>query len=52
MELVILFYSSYEMMTVAHRATKAMALCEEPIKLHTSPPSIAHLRAYIAGRDG
>ena len=39
------------MLAVAHMVTKAMAWCEEPIKLCTSPPSTAHLRAYIAGRN-
>ena len=52
MELVILFQSSNEMQVMVHRVTKAMALHKEPIRLHTSPPSTAHLRAYIAGRDG
>ena len=51
-ELVILFRSSEEMLATAHRVTKATAWHEEPIKLHTSPPSTAHLRAYIAGRNG
>ena len=25
--------------------------CDEPIKLHTHPPSTAHLRAYVARRN-
>ena len=40
------------MLAVVHRVTKAMAWHEEPIKLHTSPPSTTHLRTYVAGRDG
>ena len=34
------------------RVTKAMAWHEEHINLHTSPPSTAHLRVYITGRNG
>ena len=51
-ELVFLFPSNNEMMAMACRVTKATARHEEPIKLYTSPLSTAHLRAYIAGRDG
>ena len=36
---------------MAHLATKAMAWCDEPIKLFPHPPSTAHLRAYVAGRS-
>ena len=50
-ELIILFCSSEEMLATAHMVTKAMAWCEEPIKLCTSLPSTAHLRVYIAGRN-
>ena len=35
-----------------HRVTKAMVLGEESIRLHTSSPSTALLRAYIAVTDG
>ena len=51
MELVIGFQSSKEMLAVVHMVMKAMAWHEEPIKLHTSPPFTAHLRAYIAGKN-
>ena len=51
-ESVILFQSSDKMLLAACRVTKAMAWHKEPIRLHTSPPSTTHLRAYIAGRDG
>ena len=37
-ESVILFHSGDEMLATAHRVTKAMVLCEEPFRLHTSPP--------------
>ena len=47
-----LFQSSDEMLAVVCRVTKAMACHKEPIRLCTSPLSTAHLRAYIAGRDG
>ena len=36
---------------MACMVSKAMAWHEEPSKLHISPPSTAHLRAYIAGRN-
>ena len=52
MESVILFQSSDEMLAMVCRVTKAMAWHEEPIRLHSSPPSTTHLWAYIAGRDG
>ena len=51
-ESVILFHSGNEMLAMACRVIKAMVLCEEPIRLHTSSSSAAHLRAYIAVRDG
>ena len=51
MELVIVFHSSEETLVMVHMVTKATAWHEEPIKLHTSPPSTTHLRAYIAGRN-
>ena len=37
---------------MACRDTKGMALHEELIRFHTSPPSTTHLRAYIEVRDG
>ena len=51
-ESVIFFCSSDKMLATVCRATKAMVLHEEPIRLCTSPPSTTHLRAYIAVRDG
>ena len=45
------FGSSEEMLATAHRVTKATAWHGEPIRLHTSP-STAHLRAYMARRNG
>ena len=51
MELVIAFWSSKEMLAMAHLVTKAMAWHDEPIKLHTHPPSTTHIRAYVAGRN-
>ena len=51
MESVTVFQSSKEMLAMACMDTKAMAWQEEPIRLCTSPPSTAHLRAYIAGRN-
>ena len=50
MELVIVFWSSEEMLSTACMVTKATAWYKEPIELHTSPFT-AHLRAYIAGRN-
>ena len=40
------------MLATVCRVTKAMAWCKEPITLHTSPPSTAHLGAFIARRNG
>ena len=39
------------MLVVASGVIKAMGLCKEPIRLHTSPPT-GHVRAYTAVRDG
>ena len=50
-ELVIMFWSSKEMLAVTHMVTKPMAWYEEPIQLCTSPPSTTHLSAYIAWRN-
>ena len=52
MELVILFWSSNEMLAAICRVTKAMAWQKEHFRLHTSPPSTIHLQTYVAGRDG
>ena len=48
---LVIFCSSNEMLTMAHKVIKGMVLCKEPIKLHTSSPSTAHLRAYIVVND-
>ena len=50
-ESIIVFRSSEEMLAIACMVTKATAWQEEPIDLHTSPPSTTNLRAYIAGRN-
>ena len=39
------------MLAMVCRVTKAMAWHEESIRLHTSPTSTNHLRAYIAALD-
>ena len=51
-ELVVLFHFMDKMLIMACGVTKAMVLYKEPISLHTSPPSTAQMRAYIAVRDG
>ena len=51
-ELVVLFHSKGEMLVTAHGVIKATALCNEPIWLCTSPPSITHVRAYVVVSDG
>ena len=51
-ELVVLFHSADEMLVMVHGVIKAMALCEKPIWLHTSPPSTTHVRAYVVVREG
>ena len=51
-ELVALFHSTDEMLVMVHGVIKATALCKEPIQLCTSPPSTAHVRAYVVVRDG
>ena len=50
--LVVLFHSMDEMLVMAHGVIKAMALCKEPIRLHTTSPSTTHVRAYVVVRDG
>ena len=45
------FCSSEQMLVTAHLVTKALAWCDESIKLHTNPTSTTHLRAYVAGRN-
>ena len=49
---VILFHSTDEMLVTACGVVKATALCKEPIRLRTSPPSATHVRAFMAVRDG
>ena len=50
-ESVVLFHSMDKMLVMACEITKATALHEEPIRLHTSPTSTAHVRAYITVGD-
>ena len=40
------------MLVTVYGVIKTMALCKEPIRLCMSPPSITHVRTYIAVRDG
>ena len=51
-ELVVLFCSADEMLVTMHGVIKSMALYEEPIWLHMSPPLTVHVRDYAAVRDG
>ena len=51
-ELVILFHSMDEMLVMVHGVIKAMAFHDEPITLAMSAPSGAHVRAFMATRDG
>ena len=51
-EVVLLFHSTDKMLVMVHGVIKAMASCEEPIRLRMAPPSTTHVRAYIAVRDG
>ena len=43
-ELVVLFHSVDEILVAVHGVTQAVALHEESIRLHDSPPSTAHVR--------
>ena len=52
MESVVLFCSANTMLVMAHGIIKATAFCEETIWLCMSSPSTAHVRAYVAVRDG
>ena len=45
---VMLFHSTDEMLAAPHGVIKATTLHEESIKVRTSPPSAAHVRAYMA----
>ena len=51
-ELVVSFHSADKMLVMACGVIKATALHEEPIKLHMTPPSTAHVRVYIVLRGG
>ena len=52
MESVIVFWSSEGNAGNSSYSHQGHDLVhEEPIKLHTSPPSTTHLKAYIAGRN-
>ena len=46
-ESVVLFQSMDEMLVMVHGVIKVMALCKEPIRLYTTPPSTASMRTYI-----
>ena len=48
----MLFHSADKILVMACGVVKAMALCKEPIRLRMSPPSAAHVGAYMAVRDG
>ena len=51
-ELVITFHSTDEMLVTAYGVIKVMTLHKEAIKVMTSPPSAAHVRAYMVVIDG
>ena len=51
-ESVVLFYSADEMLVAACGVIKAMALCEETIRVCMSLPLTSHVRAYVAVRGG
>ena len=48
MESIILFQSADDMQCATCRAIKAMVLCAEAIAMRASPPSAAHVRAYMS----
>ena len=50
-ELVILFHCSNKC-SLWHVEPKPWLCMKNQLRLHTSPPSTAHLRAFIAVRDG
>ena len=52
MESVILFHSADDMLVVAWGVIKVTTSHEEAIKVRTSPPSAAHVRAYMVVVDG
>ena len=51
-ELVMLFQSAEEMLVMAQGFVKAMAFHKEPIRLRMSPPSAAHVWAFMSARHG
>ena len=52
MEYVMLFHSADDMLVAAQEVIKMMTLCEEAIKIRSSPPSATHVRAYMVTVDG
>ena len=51
-ESAMLFHSTDDMLVIAHMVIKAMTLCKESIKHRMSPPSVAHVTAYMSVIDG
>ena len=49
---VMLFHTMDELQVVACEVVKASTLCKEAIRVRTSPPSAAHVRAYMAAVNG
>ena len=49
---VMLFHTTDELQITTHRVLKALTLCDETIKVQTSPPSAAHMWAYMAVVNG
>ena len=47
-ELVMLFYTVDELQIVRHRVMKALMLHDGAIRVRTLPPSVTHVRAYMA----
>ena len=48
----MLFHTTDELQITTHRVLKALTLCDETIKVQTSPPSAAHMWAYMAVVNG
>ena len=48
----MLFHSVDDTLVTAWEVIKVMTLCEEAIKVRTSPPSATHMRAYMVVIDG
>ena len=51
-ESVVLLHTMHELQTALYGVIKASMLHEEAIRLRTSPPSAAHVWAYMAGVTG